>query len=77
MGKCNRCGNEYDKSFDVTANGKTYTYDSFECAISELAPECDACGVKIVGHGVEGDNMIFCCAHCAEMKGVNSLKDRV
>ncbi|WP_233214174.1 hypothetical protein [Pollutimonas nitritireducens] len=33
MGKCDSCGNSYDKSFKVTISGKTYTFHSFECAI--------------------------------------------
>ena len=51
MDKCDACGNVYDKSFQVIAAGKTYTFDSFECAIHTLAPTCAHCGVRIVGHG--------------------------
>ena len=40
MAKCDACGNDYDKSFQVVARGKTYTFDSFECAIHALAPTC-------------------------------------
>lgn len=38
MAKCDACGNDYDKSFQVVARGKTHTFDSFECAIHALAP---------------------------------------
>ena len=38
MAKCDGCGNDYDKSFQVVARGKTHTFDSFECAIHTLAP---------------------------------------
>ncbi len=38
MGKCEQCGNDYDKTFDVIAGGQTHTFDSFECAIQMLAP---------------------------------------
>ena len=44
MGRCAVCGNEYDKSFDLTMRGKRYTFDCFECAIESLAPRCKACG---------------------------------
>ena len=71
-----RCGNDYDKAFTVTAAGRTHTFDSFECAIHALAPACAHCGCKIVGHGVEQDGTVFCCAHCAKHEGASGLKDR-
>ena len=36
MAKCEVCGNDYDKSFEVKAGGKTHVLDSFECAIHAL-----------------------------------------
>jgi Rieske Fe-S protein len=77
MGRCEVCGNEYDKSFEVTVAGTTLTFDSFECAIHAFAPTCAHCGCRVIGHGVEGDGRIFCCANCAEQKGVGGLKDRL
>jgi len=77
MAKCNVCGNEYDKSFSVVMAGRQYTFDSFECAIHALAPTCKHCGCKVVGHGVEQNDSVFCCAHCAKQAGVVGLKDRV
>jgi Rieske Fe-S protein len=77
MGRCEVCGNEYDKSFEVTIAGSTLTFDSFECAIHAVAPTCSHCGCRIIGHGVEADGRIFCCAHCAEQEGVSGLQDRV
>jgi hypothetical protein len=77
MAKCEVCGNDYDKSFQVVMNGKTHHFDSFECAIQSLAPTCTHCGTRIIGHGVEGDNSFFCSAHCAEQKDVSGLTDRV
>lgn len=76
MARCETCGNDYDKSFDVTMNGVTHTFDSFECAIFSLAPACSHCGVRIVGHGVEVKDELFCCAHCAQAIGSNPLRDR-
>jgi len=52
MAKCEACGNDYDKAFQVIMKGNTYTFDSFECAIHVLAPHCDNCGIHIVGHGL-------------------------
>lgn len=74
---CEVCGNEYDKAFTVTMRGKPHTFDSFECAIHALAPACRHCECRIIGHGVEKDGTMFCCAHCASQSGVTGLKDRV
>jgi hypothetical protein len=76
MEKCDGCGNEYDKSFQLTTAGKTYTFDSFECASHKLAPTCAHCGVRIIGHGLESGNRMFCCDHCATKSGVAELRDR-
>jgi len=77
MAKCDVCGNDYDKSFTITAQGKTGTFDSFECAIHALAPACAHCGCKIIGHGMESKGTFYCCANCAKMAGVKGLDDRV
>ena len=77
MARCETCGNDYDKSFQVSMNGSTHTFDSFECAIHALAPACENCRTRIVGHGLEKDGTYFCCEHCAEMQGVTGLRDRV
>jgi hypothetical protein len=77
MAQCEVCGNDYDKAFEVVMAGKAHTFDSFECAIHALAPSCAHCGVKIAGHGIEADGSFFCCAHCAEQKGVHEARDRV
>jgi hypothetical protein len=76
MAICETCGNDYDKSFQVKMNGATHTFDSFECAIHALAPTCAHCGIRIVGHGLEKDDEMFCCAHCAQREGVRELRDR-
>lgn len=76
MARCETCGNEYDKSFQVLMEGQTHTFDSFECAINMLAPTCAHCGCRIVGHGVEGEGMFFCCANCARQADVEGVTDR-
>ena len=77
MAQCETCGNEYDGSFDVIMNGRKHTFDSFECAIHALAPTCKNCGIRVVGHGLQAGDDIYCCDHCAEHAGVKGLKDRV
>jgi hypothetical protein len=77
MATCETCGNDYDKTFEVTTRGgASHTFDSFECAIFALAPHCAHCRVSVVGHGVEIKGQIFCCAHCAEKAGVHGAVDR-
>lgn len=76
MAKCELCGNDYDKSFEVRIDGRTHVFDSFECAIHALAPTCAHCGCRIIGHGVEEEGEIFCCVHCARADGHTELKDR-
>jgi hypothetical protein len=77
MAICDFCGNDYDKTFTVEMAGNRHEFDSFECAIQMLAPACNNCGVKIVGHGVEANGVIYCCAHCASQEGIHALQDRV
>ena len=60
MAKCEACGNDYDKAFQGVKNGKTHTFDSFEGAIHALAPTCDHCGIRIVGHGLEKAGTFYC-----------------
>lgn len=70
MGTCEVCGNEYWMSFEVrTAGGGVHVFDSFECAAHRLAPVCEHCDCRILGHGVEVDGRFFCCAHCARASG--------
>jgi hypothetical protein len=76
MARCETCGNEYDKAFQVTMKGATHTFDSFECAIEGLAPRCKHCKIRIVGHGVEKGDQVYCSAHCASVEGVHELRDR-
>lgn len=76
MAKCDVCGNDYDKAFQVLAGGKTMTFDSFECAIHAMAPTCEHCGCRIVGHGVESEGKMYCCASCARQVGVKGVADR-
>ena len=77
MATCDGCGNDYDKSFQVIAAGKTYIFDSFECGIHLLAPSCAHCSVRIIGHGLESKGRMFCCDHCATKEGVTQLRDRL
>ena len=74
---CDVCGNEYDKTMIITtADGEKHTFDSFECAIQALAPTCTHCGCRVIGHGVESEGDIYCCANCARKVGAETIRDR-
>jgi hypothetical protein len=75
MKKCDTCGNTYAAPMRIRLRGRSYTFDCFECAIQALAPACAHCGVKILGHGVEVDETIYCSAHCARVMGERGLCD--
>jgi hypothetical protein len=76
MATCEVCGNDYDKALEITLEGQSHTFDSFECAIHRLAPRCEHCGCTIIGHGHEAEDRMFCCAHCAAEAGVEGVSDR-
>lgn len=76
MATCEVCGNDYDKPLEISIRGQSHTFDSFECAIHQLAPRCDHCDCTIIGHGHEADGRMFCCAHCASEAGVEGTRDR-
>jgi hypothetical protein len=54
---------------------KRVLLDSFECAIHAIAPRCAHCDCHVIGHGVEVDGEIHCCAHCATHSGAEGVKD--
>ena len=76
MARCETCGNDYDKAFEIIAAGESHMFDSFECAIQAMAPECWHCGCKVIGHGIEAGDNFYCCAHCASKAGVDGAVDR-
>ena len=76
MARCDVCGNIYEKSFEVVMGGTRYVFDSFECAIHLLAPQCTHCGCRVIGHGVEELGRVFCCSSCLRHHGNNDETDR-
>jgi hypothetical protein len=74
--RCDVCGNDYDKAFQVIQGDRSWTFDSFECAIQAAAPRCAHCECRIIGHGLEKNGSMYCCAHCATHEGVTELRDR-
>jgi hypothetical protein len=76
MDRCDVCGNEYERCLRVTQDGKTQTFDSFECAIHAMAPVCAHCGCRVIGHGIAAAGATtYCCANCARHAGVQGAVD--
>jgi hypothetical protein len=75
MATCETCGNDYEDTFRVIFKNRTYEFDSIECAAHALAPSCENCGCRVLGHGVQFDETIFCCVHCASAAGATGLSD--
>ncbi|PZG24008.1 hypothetical protein C1I98_35965 [Spongiactinospora gelatinilytica] len=77
LARCETCGNDYDMAFEIRAQGVTHVFDSFECAIQRMAPVCEHCGCRVIGHGVQAGDRWYCCAHCAREEGADQIVDRV
>jgi hypothetical protein len=75
MARCMVCGNDYANSFEVSMAGQRFVFDSFECAISKLAPTCARCECRIIGHGIQAKLKFYCCAHWARQAGVSDVVD--
>jgi len=79
MGRCEVCGNDYELAFEVHTQGAVHVFDSFECAISRLAPICEHCSCRVIGHGVEYGRRWYCSAHCARASdpaAAEQIRDR-
>jgi hypothetical protein len=75
---CDTCGNDYDRTFTVEMDGRRHVFDCFECAIHRLAPECASCSCRVIGHGVQIDDTVYCCASCARRStDAATVRDRV
>ena len=53
MPRCDHCGNEYDKAFEIIMGGERHTFDSFERAIH--ATHIPKFGSRTVGHYARPD----------------------
>src|SRR5699024_4140150 len=74
---CDACGKDYDEPITVTQGQRSGVFDSFECAAHVMAPSCERCGVRILGHGIQVDAAVYCCAHCARhAAGTAPVSDR-
>ncbi|WP_152352327.1 hypothetical protein [Brachybacterium subflavum] len=77
MARCDVCENEYDRPITVVQGARRGVFDSFECAIQAMAPRCAHCGCRVIGHGVQAGEVIYCCASCARTDlGAQAVADR-
>jgi hypothetical protein len=65
--RCDLCGNDYEGAMEIRLRGKVGIFDCFECAVHAMAPICERCGCRIIGHGVETAGRMYCCSHCARV----------
>ncbi|ETX29031.1 hypothetical protein [Roseivivax isoporae] len=72
MPQCDQCGNDYANLMTIEKNGQRYGFDCFECAIEKMAPRCAVCSTRVIGHGMETDDAIYCCDHCARRAGADA-----
>ena len=75
MTQCAQCGNDYANAMTIERQGEVLTFDCFECAIQMMAPACENCGCRVIGHGIETASGIYCCAHCAHHEGASKVRD--
>ncbi|MFI1293158.1 hypothetical protein ACH4VM_32750 [Streptomyces sp. NPDC020792] len=75
MAVCEVCDNDYEMTFEVRAGDAVHIFDSLECAAQRIAPTCDNCECRILGHGLQADGRFFCCANCARRRGFAQLVD--
>ena len=76
MATCSTCGNDYEMTFHVQDyKGQEYDFDSIECAANKVAPRCARCDCTVLGHGIQAETTIYCCASCAREDGVDEAND--
>jgi hypothetical protein len=76
MATCSTCGNDYERTFHVRAyDGTEYDFDSIECAAAAVSPRCAHCGCTVLGHGIQADSAVYCCANCARGSDVEGVRD--
>lgn len=64
--RCDVCGNDYEGAMEIRLGANVSIFDCFECAIHAMAPICERCGCRIIGHGVEAAARMYCSSRCAE-----------
>ena len=77
MARCDVCGNDYDKSFQIVQGRQVAHFRQLRMRHSwHLRRRVSHCGCRIIGHGMEAHGEFFCCAYCAKQSGAPQMKDR-
>lgn len=63
--ECENCGQKHDNPLLIIKNGKEHTFDSFECAISFIAPRCFHCNQIILGKETQHEGESYCSVACS------------
>jgi hypothetical protein len=66
VSRCEVCGNPISGGVRLIADGMTHVFDSFQCAIHRLAPECEYCGCKVLGRPTVVGRSAYCDEWCAQ-----------
>jgi hypothetical protein len=62
--RCEVCGFATRSGIRIIAGGVTHLFDSYQCAIHRLAPECEHCGCRILGRPLEVQQRPYCSPEC-------------
>ena len=74
---CEVCGNTGCQCFEVQIGGERHIFDSFECALNVLTPQCTYCGTPFVGEGVRVGNTVYCSYDCGRAARAESCDIRL
>lgn len=74
MARCEVCGNEYHKSFELIMNEKSHIFDCFECAIHALAPPASTATVELSDMGVKPETFSIAVPIARLRKGSSDFK---
>lgn len=58
--RCEVCGKNEDRCFDVHLGGERHVFDSFECVIRGLMPKCSICGCLMASPGIAVESIMVC-----------------
>lgn len=75
--KCEVCGNDQGRCFEVHLGGERHVFDSFECAMRAFTPHCGHCGCELLGHGIVLGDTLYCSYECANEHNTHDYEKRV
>ena len=75
--RCEVCGNDQGRCFEVRLGGERHVFDSFECAMRAFTPRCGHCGGDLLGHGIVLGDTLYCSYECANEHDTREYEKRV